>query len=124
MLPPVLEWSGSGAGPLWQKVVPGSLSRMSGCCLTLLFFFFFFPVLGLLCVSKRKTFKNMMAVELASWPTLSPESQCSFDSDFTANFESDFVMTSVPSLRDHVKIAIQTSLCCSLVRADHLQAPA
>lgn len=52
--------------------------------------FFSFPVLGLLCVSKRKTFKNM--IELASWPTLSPELQCSFDSDFTANFESDFVM--------------------------------
>lgn len=79
-------------------------------------FFFSFPILGLLCVSKRKTFKNMR--ELASWPALSPESPCSLDSDFTASLESDFVMTSVLTLRDHVKIAAQTSLCCGLVRAE------
>lgn len=63
-------------------------------------------------------------IELASWPALSPESPCSLDSDCTANLESDLVMTSVLTLRDHVKIAAQTSLCCSLVRAEQSRAGA
>lgn len=103
-------------------MVPASLFRMTDCCLAL--FFLFQSLVYFVFVSKRKHFQKydgLRASQLTRSP--SPEAPCPSDSDSLLT-ASDFVRTSVLSLRDHVKVAPHTYLGCSLVRAEHAQAPA